>query len=158
MTPTPLDRLALALFDAGPEGLTRSAVNGVFDGHLAAEELDALLARLETAGAVRSVRVPTDGRPATRWVLVPQAPCFWTPDEAAGFWRAWLRAFDWRGQPQPSALVYACEAAGRRGVTPAHALEAVERYGRATPAPSIDGWRDVLKNALPVALADLAGE
>jgi hypothetical protein len=155
---TDLERLALALAVAGPAGLTRSAVNGVFDGHLAAEELDALLARLEAAGAVRSVRVPTDGRPATRWALVPQAPFVWTPDEVADFWRAWQRAFDWRGQPQPPALVYACDAAGRRGVTPAHALEAVERYGQTTPAPSIDGWRDALKNALPVALADLADE
>ena len=161
MTPTALDRLALALVDAGPDGLTRTAINAVFLGHLSADELDALLARLEAAGAVRSVRVPTAGRWATRWAFVTPAPVVWTPGDVALFWRAWLAPFGaWLDTilPRPADLRQRIEHAGRRGVSLRCALEAVDRYMTNTPAPSIDAWRPLLEKAVPLALVDLADD
>lgn len=159
---TNLECLALALFDAGADGLTRTRINGLFGGHLSALRLDALLSRLDALALVRRSWVPTAGRWATRWAPANAEPVTWEPADVEAFWREWccslFGAFVYHALPAPRPLARGCNEAGARGVTLALALEAVERYRRAEPSPSIDAWGVTLKKALPVALADLAGE
>jgi hypothetical protein len=56
-----------ALRKAGPGGLTRSQVLGIFHGHKSAPDVQVALAKLAEAGLAKCTRAETGGRPVERW-------------------------------------------------------------------------------------------
>jgi hypothetical protein len=63
-----LDKLATALVDAGPPGLDRTQINGLFSNNLSKDTVDGLIHRMLELGLARQAKQPTGGRP--REVLV----------------------------------------------------------------------------------------
>jgi hypothetical protein len=62
-----LDRLARAVGAAGPEGLSRSEISGLFSRNLPADQLDVLLGELLATGDYERFEAKTGGRTATRY-------------------------------------------------------------------------------------------
>ena len=64
-----LDKALFALVEAGPAGLTRSEMSGVFSRKLSAVSLDDLLSKLEALPEVTRTERAGAGRTATVWAL-----------------------------------------------------------------------------------------
>lgn len=60
-----LDRLRRAVSEAGPNGVSREAVNKLFSGKLRSDELDELAAMLCQDGDYEQRQIPTGGRPTS---------------------------------------------------------------------------------------------
>jgi hypothetical protein len=72
----PQDRKANRILDAlreQPEGLTRSGMMQLFNGHATSAELAAALENLAGAGLAHMEMQPTGGRPTERWFYGPAA-------------------------------------------------------------------------------------
>jgi predicted ArsR family transcriptional regulator len=52
-----------------PDPVPQTAIIDAFSRHVKAELLRSVLSSLEADGKIRSVRIPTAGRPATAWTL-----------------------------------------------------------------------------------------
>jgi hypothetical protein len=66
---TQLDKLAVALDNAGAQGLTRTDVHGVFSRQLSKAQLDDLLAKAEALPGVTRTQRRGAGRPTDVWTL-----------------------------------------------------------------------------------------
>jgi hypothetical protein len=63
------DRVLKVLAERHPNPVAQTAIIDAFSRHVQADELRAVLASLELEGKIRSMRIPTAGRPATMWRL-----------------------------------------------------------------------------------------
>ena len=61
------DAILSALRRAGPQGMTRTEINNLWNGRVVADRINAALARLTAHGLAQSAKRMTGGRPEERW-------------------------------------------------------------------------------------------
>ena len=64
------DTILAALREAGPDGMTRTEISGLFDRNISSAKLIAALQTLVTLGVARPISRQTAGRPAEVWIAI----------------------------------------------------------------------------------------
>jgi hypothetical protein len=67
-----LDRIRRAIDTAGPQGIGRTDISGLFSRNVTKQHLDELLATLTATGQYEAAAVPSGGRPAVRYRRTPE--------------------------------------------------------------------------------------
>ena len=68
-----LVKLVDKLYEAWPDGLTRTSIHGLFENHRSAVEIDQLLSTLREGGIAQPSQLQTEGRPIQTWTLADGA-------------------------------------------------------------------------------------